>query len=131
MAADGPSLSDFVPCNGNTRDAENIALACATHATLVSNSAMFDRGIKRARFVVLKDSATPGVLIEGGFLSNSGDARRIATATYRQQMATSIYQAVQNYHNAVGPRQSLPVASAASDTRPNIPTVVTTPTATQ
>jgi len=116
MATDGPALSDLIPCPGNQRDAENIALACAAHATLVYNSSMFDRGIKRARFVVLRDNATPGVLIEGGFLSNSNDARRIATPMYRQQMATSILQAVQNYRNAVGPRQSLPVASN------NIPT---------
>lgn len=133
MAADGPALSDFVPCTGNQRDAENIALACAAHATLVYNSAMFDRGIKRARFVVLRDNATPGVLIEGGFLSNSNDARRIATPLYRQQMAGSILQAVQNYRNAVGPRQSLPVASAAvppSSASPaqSGPTVVTSST---
>jgi len=131
MAADGPALSDLIPCTGNSRDAENIALACAAHATLVANSTMFDRGIKRARFVVLRESATPGVLIEGGFLSNSSDALRIATPAYRQQMAGSILQAVQNYRNAVGPRQSLPVASAANDNRPNIPTVVTSPTARQ
>ena len=125
MVADGPPLSDLAPCAGNVRDAENIALACAAHATLVCNSAMFDRGIKRARFVVLRDSATPGVLIEGGFLSNPMDARRIATAAYRQQMALSILQAVQNYRNAVGPR--LPVASAATPP-PNgssVPTVIT------
>ncbi len=137
MAADGPMLTDFTPCTGNQRDAENIALACATHATMVYNSAMFDRGIKRARFVVLRDNATPGVLIEGGFLSNSNDARRIATPQYRQQLATSILQAVQNYRNAVGPHQSLPVASAAtppppggaatagSDPAKNIPVVIT------
>ena len=129
MANDGPALSDYVPCAGNVRDAENIALACAAHATLVCNSAMFDRGIKRARFVVLRDSATPGVLIEGGFLSNPMDARRIATAAYRQQMAISILQAIQNYRNAVGPH--LPVASAAVPSpRPggSGPTVITAPT---
>ena len=134
MATDGPALSDFVPCTGNARDAENIALACATHATLVYNSAMYDRGIKRARFVVLRDSATPGVLIEGGFLSNPNDARRIATAVYRQQMAGSILQAVQNYRNAVGPRQGLPVASAATPPLPTStsgPTVITPSTATK
>jgi len=129
MADDGPVLPDFAPCVGNARDAENIALACATHATLVYNSAMFDRGIKRARFVVLRESATPGVLIEGGFLSNPNDARRIATALYRQQMAGSILQAIQNYRNAVGPRQSLPVASAADPIKPSGPTVVTPSTA--
>ena len=132
MATDGPALSDFLPCTGNARDAENIALACAAHATLVCNSAMFDRGIKRARFVVLRDSATPGVLIEGGFLSNPNDARRISTILYRQQMAGSIVQAVQNYRNAVGPHQSLPVASAATPPPGATgPTVVTTPPAAQ
>ena len=133
MANDGPALSDILPCTGNARDAENIALACATHATLVYNSSMFDRGIKRARFVVLRDSTTPGVLIEGGFLSNPNDARRIATAVYRQQMAGSILQAVQNYRNAVGPQQALPMASAATP-RPNSgsgPTVITPTSATK
>jgi N-acetylmuramoyl-L-alanine amidase len=136
MAADGPSLTDFTQCTGNQRDAENIALACAAHATLVYNSAMADRGIKRARFVVLRDNATPGVLLEGGFLSNPNDARRIAMPLYRQQMATSILQAVQNYRNAVGPRPSLPIAAATGipgtpapsapvDPAKNIPIVVT------
>ncbi len=132
MAADGPMLSDYSPCPGNVRDTENIALACATHAALVYNSKMFDRGIKRARFVVIRDSIIPGVLIEGGFLSNPNDARRIATPAYRQQMAGSILQAVQNYRNAVGgPRPRLPVVSVESSTKPSEPVVITPTTATQ
>jgi len=113
MASDGPRLSDFVPCPGNARDAENIALACATHAALVYNSKMFDRGIKRARFVVIRDVTIPGVLIEGGFLSNASDSQRIASVAFRQQMAGSILQAVQNYRRAVGQssRPSIPVAT--------------------
>jgi N-acetylmuramoyl-L-alanine amidase len=131
MAADGPALSDFVPCPGNVRDSENIALACATHAALVYNSGMYDRGIKRARFVVIRDVIVPGVLIEGGFLSNPNDARRIATSAYRQQMAASILQAVQNYRNAVGARPTLPMVSndtvgtSTSTTSANVPVVIT------
>ena len=102
MMADGPRISDFEQCAGNINDAENIALATATHAALVVRSRMFDRGIKRARFVVIRDITIPGVLIEGGFLSNDYDARLIATPAYRQQMASCILQAVQNYHRAVG-----------------------------
>lgn len=130
MASDGPKASDFVQLPGNVRDSENIALACATHAALVYNSRMFDRGIKRARFVVIREITVPGVLIEGGFLSNPQDSRRIATPAYRQQMAGSILQAVQNYRNAVGngPRTSSPVA--ARDPLPTVPgpRVITTPT---
>lgn len=102
MAADGPALSDYVPCPGNSRDAENIALACATHAALVRNSGLYDRGIKRARFVVIRDITVPGVLIECGFLSNNADARKVALPGYRQQIALAVCQAVRNYRNAVG-----------------------------
>jgi N-acetylmuramoyl-L-alanine amidase len=102
MMADGPRVSDLDPCTGNVNDAQNMALATATHASLVVRSRMFDRGIKRARFVVIRDIEIPGVLIEGGFLSNIYDARLIAMPAYRQQMASCILQAVQNYRRAVG-----------------------------
>lgn len=114
MAADGPRLSDLEPCAGNGRDAENMALATATHASLVYRSQMFDRGIKRARFVVIRDIAIPGVLIEGGFLSNADDARKIATAAYRQQMAACIANAVRNYRTAVGAPPQLDLLARGS-----------------
>lgn len=104
MASDGPRITDLQLCPGNARDAENIALATATHAALVVRSKMYDRGIKRARFVVIRDITIPGVLVEGGFLSNSFDAKLVATPEYRQQMAVSLLQAVQNYRRAVGPQ---------------------------
>ncbi len=102
MMADGPRVSDLELCQGNGNDAQNMALATATHASLVVRSKMYDRGIKRARFVVIRDIQIPGVLIEGGFLSNLYDARIIAMPAYRQQMASCILQAVQNYRRAVG-----------------------------
>jgi N-acetylmuramoyl-L-alanine amidase len=112
MMADGPRISDLEPCPGNVRDAENIALATATHAAFVVNSRMYDRGIKRARFVVIRDVTIPGVLVEGGFLSNAYDARLIASPEYRQRMAASIYQAVMTYRRVLAPEVS--VASAQS-----------------
>ncbi len=108
MAADGPSLSDLQQCAGNAEDGENMALATATHASLVYHLQMYDRGIKRARFVVIRDVTIPGVLIEGGFLSNAEDSRKIAGSWYRQQMASCILSAVQNYRAAVGLRLPTP-----------------------
>jgi N-acetylmuramoyl-L-alanine amidase len=75
---------------------------------MVVRSKMWDRGIKRARFVVIRDIAIPGVLIEGGFQTNQNDAKLIATPAYRQQLATAMVQAVQNYRRAVG-TQAAPV----------------------
>jgi len=102
MMADGPRISDLDPLPGHACDSQNMALATATHAALVVRSQMHDRGIKRARFVVIRDIRIPGVLIEGGFMSNSYDAKMIASPTYRQVMAACIVQAVQNYRRAVG-----------------------------
>ncbi|MEI8340645.1 MAG: N-acetylmuramoyl-L-alanine amidase [Verrucomicrobiota bacterium] len=102
MMADGPRISDLDLCPGNAKDSENMALATATHASLVSHSLLYDRGIKRARFVVIRDITVPGVLVEGGFLSNPSDSRKIATTQYRQNMAFCIAAAAQNYRNAVG-----------------------------
>ena len=112
MMADGPRISDADPCPGNVRDCENMALATATHAALVSRSLLYDRGIKRARFVVIRDITIPGVLVEGGFLSNPNDSRKIASTQYRQNMASCITAAALNYRNAVGTPAPPVLASA-------------------
>ena len=117
MMSDGPAVSDFNDCRGNARDAENIALATATHAALVVKTRMFDRGLKRARFVVIRDITIPGVLIEGGFQTNPYDAKMIATAGYRQLLAQAILQAVQNYRRAVGTEQ-FPAVVHNDDVKP-------------
>lgn len=115
MMADGPSVSDNNPQPGNVNDAENMALATATHAALVVRSRLYDRGIKRARFVVIRETTIPAVLIEGGFLSNSYDAKVIALPEYRQQMAGAILTAVNNYRRAVGQAPSSVVQQGTGD----------------
>jgi N-acetylmuramoyl-L-alanine amidase len=95
------SLADFQPCLGNMRDAENIALATAMHTALITKLGVNDRGIKRARFIVLRDINIPGVLLEGGFLSNAQDQVRIATTVYRQILAQAIVQGVTSYNRAL------------------------------
>ena len=126
MAADGPSITDLSPCPGHQNDAENMALATATHAAMVVRSRMWDRGIKRARFVVIRDITIPGVLVEGGFQTNVNDARIIANPAYRQQMAASILQAVRNYQRAVGG-----AAPAAPEPAPPPPPPAETTTTTE
>jgi N-acetylmuramoyl-L-alanine amidase len=113
------TLADFQPCLGNVRDPENIALATAMHAALITRLGIPDRGIKRARFVVLKNDANPGVLIEGGFLSNPRDIARIAAPAYRQMMAQAIFQGVLAYNRAV--ERISPGASDQVATREHAP----------
>jgi N-acetylmuramoyl-L-alanine amidase len=95
------TLSDFEPCAGNIRDTENIALATAMHAALITRIGAYDRGIKRARFAVLRNTTIPAVLIEGGFLTNPQDRVRIATPVYRQLLAQAIVRGVLSYNRAL------------------------------
>jgi N-acetylmuramoyl-L-alanine amidase len=95
------SSADVRACPGNGQDEHNIALTAAIHAMVLSHLSMFDRGVKHARFHVLRNVKIPAVLVECGFLSNSAEGQRIATAEYRQDVAAAIAQGVQNYDAAV------------------------------
>ncbi len=109
MASDGPRLSDLNACPGNVNDAANMALATATHAAMVSMVGGYDRGIKRARFLVIRQSTIPAVLVECGFLSSARDGRKIAGGAYRQMIAAALTRAVGNYRDAVEPEPEPPV----------------------
>lgn len=119
--------SDFTQNPGNACDPQNIALAAAVHSCLVRNLGMVDRGIKRARFAVIKNIRIPGVLIEGGFVDSPYDSRMIAMPEYRQRIAQSILQATVAYSHAVGgdPEHSVVINAipppAASDVAPLSP----------
>ena len=82
----GYSSSTFA---GNRRDAENIALATAVQAYSIKRLGAVDRGIKRARFKVLKGLRMPGILYEGGFLTSPSESRKIHSNTYLEKMAAA------------------------------------------
>lgn len=115
----GLTFADFQDCTGNVRDPENIALATAIHASLITRLVVPDRGVKRARFVVLRNNAIPGVLIEGGFLTNPRDALRIASPAYRELLADAIVRGVIAYNRAIA-RSSLRPPAALSAKPPPI-----------
>ncbi|MEY2504144.1 MAG: N-acetylmuramoyl-L-alanine amidase [Verrucomicrobiota bacterium] len=98
------SASDVARHAGNAQDERNIALTASIHATVLSRLGAFDRGVKHARFHVLRDVKIPAVLVEGGFISNPVEGERIATSYYRQRLGAAIAQGVQNYNAAVNYR---------------------------
>lgn len=105
-------------CAGNIQDARNIALTAAIHASVLSRTAAFDRGVRHARFHVLRNIKVPAVLLEGGFLSDPREGQRIATAQYRQQLGQAIAQGIKNYDAAVNFRNGGATFAAA---RTNLP----------
>ena len=86
---------------GNSHDSANIALATAVHAMVISKFRFVDRGIKRAQWSVLSGCKKPGILFEGGFVTNPNECRLVASDTYRQQVSSAIADAIVNYRTAL------------------------------
>jgi N-acetylmuramoyl-L-alanine amidase len=98
------SAADTARHAGNAQDEQNIALTVSIHASVLTRLAAFDRGVRHARFHVLRDIKIPAVLLEAGFISDSSEGQRIATSRYRQQLGVAIAQGIQNYNAAVNYR---------------------------
>lgn len=100
----GPRSTDYTTFTGNRRDSENIVLATAIHAAVMNDVTTLDRGIKRARWAVLRGINKPAVLFEGGFLTNPTESKLIAQDRYHAQLAASITKAITNYRKAITSR---------------------------
>ncbi|MBV8138550.1 MAG: N-acetylmuramoyl-L-alanine amidase [Deltaproteobacteria bacterium] len=57
-------------------------------------------GAKMGPFYVLVGAHMPAVLVETGFLSNAGEAQRLASAFYQEVLADGIATAITHYFNA-------------------------------
>ncbi|MGH7972766.1 MAG: N-acetylmuramoyl-L-alanine amidase [Limisphaerales bacterium] len=87
---------------GNRTNSRNLLLAFQVQKALTHELGVEDRGVRRARFVVLCDASMPAILVEAGFMSHPIEGRKIFTALYRQQMAKSIVDGIEAYKRVVG-----------------------------
>lgn len=104
--------SDMRNRRGNSRDSENIALATAVHANALYKLRSVDRGVKRDRFSVISGIEKPGILVEGGFVTNASEGAKIHRPEFRQTLADAIAGGIGNYRRALLRRN--PGASAAN-----------------
>jgi N-acetylmuramoyl-L-alanine amidase len=88
---------DGQPRPANRFDAENVWLGHLIQKSLVQRTGASDRGVRRARFQVLRDATCPAALVECGFLSNTAEAKRIYTTSYRDALAKAIADAILEY----------------------------------
>ncbi len=76
----------------------------------VQNPGLRDRGVKEASYVVLTETAMPGILAEVSFVSSPTDEQKLRSDGYREQIAEALYRGIARY--AVSSR-GLKMASAA------------------
>ena len=106
--ADAPStLGKFLQQKNpaNRFDVNNFALACRLQYFMVKKTGAVNRGVRRARFAVLRDISSPGVLIEIGFISNAAEERLLNTPIYLENLARGIAAGIVSYHDNLAPRR--------------------------
>jgi len=107
-----PTLS---PADLHERIEQSRRLAASVQRSLygtlsLQNPGLRDRGIKEAGFVVLTESAMPGILAEVSFVSSPTDEQKLRSDGYREQIAEALYKGIARY---AATSHGVKVASAA------------------
>lgn len=75
-------------------------LADSIHSSMLRKARCVDRGVKHARYYVIRNSKNPAVLVECGFVSNSRERERMKKASYRDDLARGIAEGIAKYQSA-------------------------------
>jgi N-acetylmuramoyl-L-alanine amidase/putative methionine-R-sulfoxide reductase with GAF domain len=128
-----PNTQDLEPREPNRAASQNVAAATLSPADLHEkieqsrrlaasvqrslyanlsglNPGLRDRGVKEASYVVLTETAMPGILAEVSFVSSPTDEQKLRSDGYREQIAEALYKGIARY---AASSHGVKVASAA------------------
>lgn len=69
-------------------------LASAVHSGVIGQLGGHNRGLKVARYSVIRNTTIPSILVEGGFVSHEDEREKLRTGEYRQRLAKGIADGV-------------------------------------
>jgi len=72
-------------------------LATQLHQRVLSQVEMGDRGVRQARFYVLRRTSMPAALIEIGFVTGAADAPKLRNPAWQTQMGNAIAAGILDY----------------------------------
>ncbi|HEY5654134.1 MAG TPA: N-acetylmuramoyl-L-alanine amidase [Pontiella sp.] len=81
----------------NKYDAANAVLGFSIQSNLVKMSKRSDRGLRRARFSVIKNATCPSALVECGFVTNPAEESLLNSSSYRESVARGISNGILGY----------------------------------
>jgi N-acetylmuramoyl-L-alanine amidase len=68
--------------------------------SIVQNVNISSRGVRSARFYVIRKTSMPATLIETGFVTGAQDAPKLGDPTFQRQMAAAIAQGIIEFLNS-------------------------------
>ncbi|GLS24518.1 N-acetylmuramoyl-L-alanine amidase [Marinibactrum halimedae] len=125
--AKNENKSDLIGGVGNvdlgskSPDVQSVLVDLSMTATLSSSLEVGDKVLKsmgkvaklhkshveQAGFAVLKSPDVPSILVETGFISNPGEAKKLSTPSYRRKLAKQIFSGIKSYFYDNPPSDSL------------------------
>jgi N-acetylmuramoyl-L-alanine amidase len=75
-------------------------LAQYVHAGMMKRVRTANRGVKSARYYVIRHTTIPAILVECGFVSNAGERSRMKSAWFRDSLARGIAEGIMRYRSA-------------------------------
>ncbi|MGY2801211.1 N-acetylmuramoyl-L-alanine amidase [Thermostichus sp. MS-CIW-37] len=78
---------------------DSAELAAILHRSLVRATGAADRGVRRARFFMVRETPVgmPSVLLELGYVTNPTEGRKLATAEYQAILARAIADGIETF----------------------------------
>ncbi len=85
---------------------QSAMLASAVQDQFRERVKRMDRSVKQAGFLVLRQTAMPGILVETGFLNHPAEREFLMSESGRDYLASAIFRAVRDYKKKVDARSS-------------------------
>ena len=92
---------DLSEMPGNRFDSASAVLGFSLQSNLIKTSKRSDRGLRRARYSVLKKSPCPSALVECGFVTNPAEEKLLNSSNYRAAVALGIANGILGYFTLV------------------------------
>jgi len=72
-------------------------LAELVHEQILASTGANDRGVRSARFYVIRNTSMPAILVETGYITNPSEAARLVNPSYQERMAEAIARGVDQF----------------------------------
>lgn len=85
---------------GNSFNRNNYRLAYEVQKNLLAFTGAPDRGVRHARFFVIRNAVCPAILIETGFVTNPLEGPRLNSAAYQEKLVSGMVSGIMAYAKA-------------------------------
>ena len=93
---------------GNSFNRNNYRLAFEVQKNLLAFTRGIDRGVRHARFFVIRHAVCPAILIETGFLTHPKEGPLLNNPVYQEKIVNGIFCGVLNYAKVSAPQVKAP-----------------------